>query len=451
MFPLATALFAGTLATAAVFVTPSSQFTLDDTNQANASMEVTSLPLKLLSSSEFPDPDIHPDNIVKQGLALDTGVQKTPSVPAPMKQGKRTTVIVKTGDTFSEILSRLGIYPDLSLILKPGKDNQALERIYPGQKLHFSLTGQQLDSLELVHTPARSSVFHRDGDSFTATTLNRQLDIILKTASGTIDSSLYLAGHRAGMSDALILELVHIFRWDIDFALDLREGDSFTILYEKLLLNGEEVDDGKITAAEFINKGVTYSAYRYTDENGNTDYYTPEGSSLHKTFLRTPVHLARISSFFNPRRRHPVLNTIRAHKGIDYAAPTGTPIKATGAGRVIFRGNKGQYGKMIVLKHGNIYTTLYAHMSRYARDTHIGSRVKQGQTIGYVGSTGLSTGPHLHYEFRVNEVHRDPLKVRLPQTKSLPGSEIDRFLAAIQAPARQLEAYTQNKLAMQNL
>ena len=451
MFPLATALFAGTLATAAVFVTPSSQFTPGNTSQANASMEVASLPLKLLSSSEFPDPDIHPDNIVKQGLALDTGVQKTPGVPAPMKQGKRTTVIVKTGDTLSEILSRLGIYPDLSLILKPGKDNQALERIYPGQKLYFSLTGQQLDSLELEHTPARSLVYHRDGDSFTATTLNRQLDTILKTASGTIDSSLYLAGHRAGMSDALVLELVHIFRWDIDFALDLREGDSFTILYEKLLLNGEEVDDGKITAAEFINKGVTYSAYRYTDENGNTDYYTPEGSSLHKTFLRTPVHLARISSFFNPRRRHPVLNTIRAHKGIDYAAPTGTPIKATGTGRVIFRGTKGQYGKMIVLRHGNIYTTLYAHMSRYARDTHIGSRVKQGQTIGYVGNTGLSTGPHLHYEFRVNEVHRDPLKVKLPQTKSLPGSEIDRFLAAIQAPARQLEAYTQNKLAIQNL
>ena len=169
---------------------------------------------------------------------------------------------------------------------------------------------------------------------------------------------------------------MHIFRWDIDFALDLRVGDRFAILYEKLLLNGEEVGDGEIMAAMFVNNGVTHRAYRYTDENGYTDYYTPEGKSLHKTFLRTPVHLARISSLFNPRRRHPILNVIRAHKGIDYAAPIGTPIKATGAGRVVYRGTKGQYGKTIVLKHGNIYTTLYAHMSRYARKTQVGSQVK---------------------------------------------------------------------------
>lgn len=437
LIPLATVLVAGLLVAAAILITPSGQSTPGGTNLANAAMQVTDLPLKPPSPREFAD--------------LDLGGLETPEPTAAEKADKRTTVVVKRGDTLSAIFMRLGIHADLARILVPGEDHRALERIHPGQKLVFTLSEAQLERLELVQTPYRSLVYSRNHDSFVAETLHRQLDTILQYAGGQIDSSLYLAGKRAGMSDTLIQDLVHIFRWDIDFAHDLRVGDSFSILYEKHLLDGEEVEDGEIAAAEFVNKGITHRAYRYTDESGHTDYYTLDGKSLHKTFLRTPVELARISSYFNPRRRHPILNVIRAHKGIDYAAPTGTPIKATGAGRVIHRGTKGQYGKMIVLRHGNIYSTLYAHMSRYARGTGVGRTVRQGQTIGYVGSTGLSTGPHLHYEFRVNGVHRNPLKVRLPQTKSLPKAEMDRFLAAIQAPARHLDAYALNRLALQNL
>ena len=414
-------------------------------------MQEIPLPLNPPTPRELTDPDHDPVAFEIPELVLDTDLQPTPEGTSATKPVPGTTVVVKRGDTLSAIFDRLGIYPDLARILKTRKDRKALARIYPGQELLFSIRDNHLERLELVHSPASSLVYLRDGDSFVAQTLHRSLDTILQFASGNIDSSLYLAAHRAGMSDALIQDLVHIFRWDIDFAHDLRVGDSFAILYEKLLLDGEDVGDGKIAAAEFINKGITYRAYRYTDENGHTDYYTLEGQSLHKTFLRTPVELARISSYFNPRRRHPILNIVRAHKGIDYAAPTGTPIKATGAGRVIYRGTKGQYGKMIVLRHGNIYTTLYAHMSKYARGTRVGNTVKQGQTIGYVGSTGLSTGPHLHYEFRVNGVHRNPLKVKLPQTKSLPQAEMDRFLATIHAPARQFEAYAQNRLALQGL
>lgn len=439
LIPLAAVLLAGLLVAAAILITPSGQSTPGGTNLANAAMQVTDLPLKPLPPREFADFDRDLDGL------------ETPESTAPVQAGERTTIVVKRGDTLSAIFMRLSIHADLARILEPGEDHQALERIYPGQKLVFTLGGAQLDRLELVQTPYRSLVYSRHGDSFAAETLHRQLDTILQYAGGHIDSSLYLAGQRAGMSDALIQDLVHIFRWDIDFAHDLRVGDSFSILYEKHLLDGEEVEDGEIAAAEFVNKGITHRAYRYTDENGHTDHYTLEGKSLHKTFLRTPVQLARISSYFNPKRRHPILNVIRAHKGIDYAAPTGTPIKATGAGRVIYRGTKGQYGKMIVLRHGNIYTTAYAHMSRYARGTGVGRTVRQGQTIGYVGSTGLSTGPHLHYEFRVNGVHRNPLKVKLPQTKSLPEAEMDRFLATIQAPARQLDAYALNRLALQDL
>ena len=439
LIPLATVLVAGLLGAAAILITPSGQSTPGGTNLANAAMQVTDLPLKVPSPREFPDFDRDLDGL------------ETPGSTPPVQAGKRTTVVVKRGDTLSAIFMHLGIYADLAQILKPGENRRALERIYPGQKLVFTLNGAQLDRLEVVQTPYRSLVYSRHGDSFVTETLNRQVDTILQYAGGHIDSSLYLAGKRAGMSDALIQDLVYIFRWDIDFAHDLRVGDSFSILYEKHLLDGEEVEDGEIAAAEFVNRGTTYRAYRYTDESGHTDYYTLEGKSLHKAFLRTPVELARISSYFNPRRRHPILNVIRAHKGIDYAAPTGTPIKATGAGRVIYRGTKGQYGKVIVLRHGNIYTTLYAHMSRYARGTSVGRTVRQGQTIGYVGNTGLSTGPHLHYEFRVNGVHRNPLKVRLPQTKSLPKAEMDRFLATIQAPARQLNAYALNRVALQDL
>lgn len=439
------------LVAAAIFIMPQGQSTTGSADPADTDMLEIPLPLEPTPPRELTDPEGDLVAFEATGPVFDAGLQPSPEGAAAEKPVPSATVVVKRGDTLSAIFDRLDIYPDLARILKTRKDRKALARIYPGQELLFSIRDQRLERLELVHGPASSLVYLRNGDSFTAQTLHRPLDTILQFASGNIDSSLYLAAHRAGMSDTLIQDLVHIFRWDIDFAHDLRVGDSFAILYEKLLLDGEDVGDGKIAAAEFVNKGITYRAYRYTDENGHTDYYTLEGESLHKTFLRTPVELARISSYFNPRRRHPILNVIRAHKGIDYAAPTGTPIKATGAGRVIYRGTKGQYGKTIVLRHGNIYTTLYAHMSKYARRTGIGHTVRQGQTIGYVGNTGLSTGPHLHYEFRVNGVHRNPLKVKLPQTKSLPQDEMDRFLAAVKAPARQFEAYAQNRLALQGL
>ncbi len=369
----------------------------------------------------------------------------------PVKDTSDVTVVVKKGDTLSSIFNELDIHSELTRILNLGKAAKPLKKIYPGQKLHFTFGSDGIDKLELEKSVTNSLLLHREEDSFVVEESERELDRISQVATGSIDQSLFLAGQDAGMSDNLIMALAGIFGWDIDFALDIRQGDSFIVMYEELYLDGEKVADGNIIAAEFINDKRTYRAYRYTDSNNKTEYYSPDGKSMRKPFMRTPVDLARISSHFNLRRKHPVLNKIRAHKGVDYAASTGTPIKATGDGKVVHRGRKGGYGNTIILRHGNTYTTLYAHMSKYARKTSVGSRVKQGQIIGYIGSTGLATGPHLHYEFRVNGVHRNPLKVKLPSAKPLPESEMNRFQTSIQSQIVQLDAYTQNAVVMRDL
>ncbi len=361
------------------------------------------------------------------------------------------TVVVEKGDTLSSIFSKLDIHNELIKVLNIGKQANPFKKIFPGQKLHFTFGDDGIDKLELEQSITKSLLIHKNNESFVVEETSRELDKISKVATGTIDQSLFLSGQDAGMSDALIMGLAAIFGWDVDFALDIRQGDSFTVVYEELYLDDEKVGDGNIIAAEFANNNHTYRAYRYTDSNDKTEYYSPDGKSMRKPFMRTPVDLARISSHFNLKRKHPVLNTIRAHKGVDYAASTGTAIKATGDGKVVHRGRKGGYGNTIILRHGNTYTTLYAHMSKYARNTGVGSRVKQGQIIGYIGSTGLATGPHLHYEFRVNGAHRNPLKVKLPSASPLPDSEMDRFQASIQPMIVQLDAYSQNAIVLRDL
>jgi len=388
----------------------------------------------------------------QETIETNESIEELETVNAePIVEESDVTVVVKKGDTLSSIFSELDIHQELTSILNLGKQAKPFKKIYPGQKLHFTFGGEGIDKLELEQSITKSLLLYRENDTFTVEETDRELDKISQVATGAIDQSLFLAGQDAGMSDGLIMALAGIFGWDIDFALDIRGGDTFTVVYEELYLDGEKVGDGDIIAAEFVNNNHTYRAYRYTDSNDKTEYYSPDGKSMRKPFMRTPVDLARISSHFNLKRKHPVLNKIRAHKGVDYAASTGTAIKATGDGKVVHRGRKGGYGKTIILRHGNTYTTLYAHMSKYARKTGVGSRVKQGQIIGYIGSTGLATGPHLHYEFRVNGVHRNPLKVKLPSANPLPDSEMDRFQASIQPMIVQLDAYTQNALVMRDL
>src|SRR5690606_28363930 len=251
-------------------------------------------------------------------------------------------------------------------------------------------------------------------------------------------SSLFAAGAEAGMDDAVILELAKVFGYDIDFAQDLRTGDRFSVVYDEVYRDGERLRGGEVLAATFVNQGRRYSAFRYRFEDGRTAYYDAEGRPMKKSFLRMPIEFARISSRFTSARKHPVLGRVRAHKGVDYAANSGTPIMAAGDGKVFFAGWQNGYGRTIILDHGRGYTTLYGHMSRLGK-YKTGQRVRQGDVIGYVGATGLATGPHLHYEFRVAGVHRDPLKVTLPKPEPLPAQELARFRLQVAPMLAQLE------------
>ncbi|MEJ2061507.1 MAG: peptidoglycan DD-metalloendopeptidase family protein [Gammaproteobacteria bacterium] len=354
-------------------------------------------------------------------------ISATPDLNKPRDHWETTEV--ESGDSLSSIFSRLEIHSQLAPILKLGNATRSMRQLYPGQKFRAR---KDLNGLaELVFEPDADHIVRvwRTATGYQAENQARENQVRLVQAQGVIRDSLFSDGQRAGLSDGLIMNLAAIFGWDIDFALDLRPGDHFTVIYEQIFRNGVHLRDGDIIAAEFVNQGRSYKALRYKDPKGDVDYYAPDGKRLRKEFLRTPVNFTRISSGFSLHRKHPILNVIRAHKGVDYAAPTGTPIRAAGDGKVVFKGRKGGYGKVIILRHGAIYSTVYGHMSRYARGLSVGKRVRQGQIIGYVGMTGLATGPHLHYEFRVHGVHRNPLTVKLPAAAPLPA----RYHADFQA------------------
>jgi murein DD-endopeptidase MepM/ murein hydrolase activator NlpD len=240
---------------------------------------------------------------------------------------------------------------------------------------------------------------------------------------------LFQAAESAHVSDAIALKLASVFAWDIDFVLDIREGDRFTAVYEQIYEDGKYTHDGELLAAEFVNDGKVYRAVRFS-QGGSAGYYSPQGQPMRKAFLRAPVDFTRVSSAFNPHRLHPILNTIRGHMGTDYAAPIGTPVHAAGDGRVGFEGVQAGYGNAIVLTHGGGVATLYGHLSRFARSVHAGSHVQQGEVIAYVGMTGLATGPHLHYEYLVDGVHKDPQTVRLPGAEPLQADALQQFRLA---------------------
>jgi murein DD-endopeptidase MepM/ murein hydrolase activator NlpD len=334
----------------------------------------------------------------------------------------------------SSIFSRLGIYHELQPLMQLGGATKTLNAIFPGQSVHVRVSDRGIE--ELLFDPDRATrlIVFRNGDGELDATLRKlPLETYEVRASGTIKHSLYIDGASAGLSDLLIMKLAELFGWDIDFALDIRKGDSFVVVYEEHYRDGEKLGDGIILAAEFTNNEQVFRVLRYTDSNGHTDYYSPDGRCIRRPFLRTPVEVARISSPFDLHRKHPILNTIRAHRGVDYAAPLGTPIKATGDGRVVERSTLGGYGLAVVLDHGSKYTTLYGHMSRFAHNIEVGKHVKQGQVIGYVGASGLATGPHLHYEFQINGMHHDPLTVSLPRAKPLAGQEMADYVRETQA------------------
>lgn len=355
---------------------------------------------------------------------------------------------IKRGDTLGKIFRRFGHSTSLALELVADKEGGRLRRLMPGRELRFGYDAQ--NALTTVNYDLGNREWLRAeiaDEDIAVSVVPADLEVRERIVGGSIRSSLFSAGARAGLSDKLIMQLVTIFGWDIDFALDLRAADRFIVIYEELFEDGKRVGTGDIVAAKFINQGQVFNAFRYESDHGGVAYYNAEGDSLRGTFLRTPVKLSRITSGFTNSRFHPVLKKWRAHKGVDYSAPRGTPVLATADGRVQFVGRKGGYGKTVVLRHGGTYSTLYAHLSSYKKGLRAGSTVQQGEVIGFIGRTGIATGPHLHYEFRINGVHRNPLTHRSPRGKSLPEEQRETFTARTQSWTEKMAVFAATQLA----
>lgn len=335
---------------------------------------------------------------------------------------------IRRGDTLEELFRQQDLsLTDLAEIMQLAPAKKHLRLLQPGDEVHVWHDADAVLRISRQIDLFNTLEIGRYNGHFQARLVAVDHETRAAEASGVIVSSLFEAGAAAGISDATILKLASIFASDIDFVLDLRDGDAFTILYEEHWRDGVRLAEGEILAAEFINQGTRYRAIRFESPDGRVNYYTPEGKSLRKAFVRAPLSFSRVSSEFNPRRRHPILNTIRAHRGVDYAAPAGTPVRAPADGKVIFRGRKGGYGNTLILQHPGGVTTLYGHLSRFARTAPVGQRVSQGQVIAYVGSTGLATAPHLHYEYRINGVHMNPRTVKLPDATPVEPSQRAEF------------------------
>jgi murein DD-endopeptidase MepM/ murein hydrolase activator NlpD len=337
---------------------------------------------------------------------------------------------LKPGDNLSRVFTRFSLSAADALAIAHSAPKGALN-LQPGQIVKWQRTDDNnVTRMRIETSPLIAHDFNRTiKGSYDYKLDEKVADRRPKFAQATIQSSLFLDGARQDIPQSTLIELAGLFGWDIDFALDIRQGDEFSLIYEELFLDGERIGFGNILIANFVNRGRELTAIRYEGKKGEAQYYDPSGHSMRKEFLRNPIDLARISSRFNLKRKHPVLNKFRAHRGTDYAARTGTPIKSTGDGKVIFAGRKGGFGNCVIIQHGSRYQTLYAHLSKFNRKARKGRRIKQGQVIGYVGSTGLATGPHLHFEFRVDGVHRDSLRVKLPKSRSISKDQKKAYIA----------------------
>ena len=360
---------------------------------------------------------------------------------------------VRSGDNLSLLFKRAGFSSaDVYRIVHSAAGGRDLERIYPGQSLAFRRDAQgRLAAVRHTIDPVHSVLYERLDEGFSSQPSVREPERRPTWASAKIESSLFLAGRAAGLSNNLIMEVAAIFGGVLDFVLDPRRGDTMEVLYEQLYVDGEKYRDGNVIAASLTNRGERFNAYRYVDRNGTANYYDESGVSMRKAFLMAPVDFTRISSNFNPRRLHPIYKTVRPHNGTDYVAPRGTPVLAAGDGRVIKAGYSKANGHYVVIQHGERYTTKYLHLHK--RGVKSGQSVEQGQIIGAVGSTGAATGAHLHYEFLVGGVHRNPRTIHksLPKAKSLPEAEMPVFQLAIAEARTQLAQRREDRrLALQD-
>ncbi len=333
---------------------------------------------------------------------------------------------VKNGDNLSTLFERAGISTSQIYDLTASAGGDLLNNLSPGEQFHMGLdSNETLIELQYIKSPLVRYVYENDDGYFQVEKRTHTADVLYGYRRGVIKDSFYNSAKRAQLPDNIIMEMANLFGWDIDFVFDIRGGDEFSVMFEDRFLHGERLNAGDIIAASFKNQGKLYRAVRYEHRDGTTRYYSPDGLSMRKTFLRTPLDIFRISSGFNLRRKHPIHKKIKAHRGVDYAAPRGTPVKAVGKGKVVASSFSKPNGNFIFIQHGQTYMTKYLHLNE--RKVKVGQSVSQGKVIGTVGSTGYSTGPHLHYEFLVNGVHKNPRTVELPKANPIDDSERERF------------------------
>ena len=393
---------------------------------------------------------VKPEVVAPQPAIASESLLLPPSIaitaPAPEAAEEWTTVQVAKGQTLGALFAAQGIDAKVMHEFLASPRASQLTRLKVGAEIAF-LTPKsgELAALRFDADETQRIVLRREDGKITEEQIVRPTERRVRVAAGTIESSLFGAGEAAGLSDRMILQMAEVFGYDIDFAQDLRVGDHFQVVYEELYRDGEKVPGGGLVAARFVNGGKSFQAFRFVRDDGSAGFFDGTGRSLKKAFLRTPVEFTRISSRFSASRKHPILGLARAHKGVDYAAPRGTPIYAAGAGKIAFRGVKSGYGNVVIVEHANQVSTLYAHLSSFGK-MKVGQRVGQGDTIGYVGMTGLATAPHLHYEFRVAGVHRDPLSIELPKAEPLVASELSRFRSIVAPMLAQMDRVGQQTL-----
>ena len=353
-------------------------------------------------------------------LEIDILKQETQS--EPIFTTKETTI--KRNDSLFTILDKFGVKKENIIDLINSKNSDLLSSIEVGDKIRINLDEnneiKDLLYIDDFQSGVRAERFQND---YKINEFKHVLEKVKVFKHVVIEDSMYVSGLKEGIPDSVLMDVVYINGWDIDFTHDIRSGDSFSLIYEEILVDGEKVLDGDVLITEFNNQGKKITSIRFDLSNGKSEYFSNEGINVKKAFLRSPVKLSYISSKYNLRRKHPVLHTIRAHKGVDYAASKGSPVRATGDGTISFAQYNGGCGNEVKIKHSEDYTTRYCHLDKYNSRTKVGRKVKQGQTIGYVGSTGLATGPHLHYEFHVNGKHTDPLRVKFPNATPIRSSE----------------------------
>jgi len=397
-------------------------------------------------------PDTATETVVLHRVVEDIPLAVGTEAEAPPPEEFWREERIQRGDTIGSLLARLQVDdPKASAYLRAARHVRSLYQLVPGRTVRAVTTDKgELVSLRYLNGDGTELVVQKRGNDFFAREQALTTERRLLVSSGEIQTSLFAATDAAGLGDSVAVQLADVFSSEVDFHRDLRPGDRFAVVFEAFYSNGEFVRTGRIVAAEFTNAERAYRAIYFEDAQGRGGYYTPEGKNMRKTFLRSPLEFSRISSGFSTSRLHPILNSWRAHQGVDYAAPSGTRVRVTADGYVQFVGQRGGYGNLIVVQHNNAYSTAYGHLSAFANGLHAGQRVNQGEVIGFVGMTGLATGPHLHYEFRVNGAHQNPLMLAVPPGPPITNELRTTFEESVRPLLEQLELVRGMNLATIN-